>query len=106
MCDTERRAEIARLNDAFRHAGGGPIVLTAGIAALSDQMQEAILAAVKDFHDDADGEHRVGTLTVASHAVMWFILYHRHDHDDEEDADPADPDATGRVLVIMLEGEP
>jgi hypothetical protein len=108
MDDAARRAEVARLNDAFRHAGGGTIVLTAGIAALPISTREAIIAEIRGFrHADADdSEHRVGSVTVEGAEAMWFILYHRHDHTPEPDADPAALDTTGRALVIMLAGEP
>lgn len=106
MNEVERRAEIARLNDAFRHAGGGIIVLTAGIAALPIQTRDAILAAVRCCrHDGEDSEHHIGTLMTEGREVIWYILYHRRDPDPERDADPAAP-ATNRVLVVMLAGEP
>jgi hypothetical protein len=106
MCEAERRAAIARLNDEFRRTSGGPVMLTDGVCDLPDATKIAILGAVAAYEcPDPDGEHHVGTLAVEGHEVIWYIICHQHDRDADADIDPADPDSTGRLLVVMLAGE-
>lgn len=107
MSEGEGRANIARLNDEFRHAGGGVTILTAGLAALPTRTRDAITNAVRDVHHDApDSEHQVGSLLVDGHEVIWFILYYRRDRSCTADVDPMDALTTGRALAIMLAEEP
>ncbi|EZP73674.1 hypothetical protein BV96_01117 [Sphingomonas paucimobilis] len=107
--EATRRATIARLNDEFRFTGkGGEMFMTSGIAALPLADKLLILADVRYFADfnsanDPHGEHDCALLTVRSHTVIWKIDYLPADGLDE--ADPADPATTNRMLTIMLAGE-
>lgn len=101
---------IARLNDAFRKSfAGGPVVLSAGIAALPSVARAALIAAVRGFnHFDADNdphdEHDFGMVKVAAYCCLWKIdCYDR----DLRFASPdlADPAVTTRVLTVMLAKE-
>jgi hypothetical protein len=101
---------IRDLNDAFRRTFcGGRIMLTAGVAALGEQEQVAILDAVRTFADfdgdnDPHGEHDFGSFEQADQDYFWKIDYY-----DLAcvygSADPADPTVTTRVLTIMRADE-
>ena len=107
MCEAERRAAIARLNDEFRRVGGGPVMLTDGIRYLPNTSKIVILDTVAAYDcPDPDGERHVRTLIVEGHEVIWYIICHWHDRDADAGIDLADPDSTGRLLVVMLAGEP
>ena len=101
---------IRALNDQLRATGcGGAVVVTRGIAALSGQIQAAIIAAVRRFDDfsvanDPSGEHDFGLIEVAGHRVMFKIDYYAPSLCGHS-VDPADPLVTRRVLTIMLAGE-
>lgn len=63
MSTSKRAQQIAPLNDTFRATFiGGKVMLTAGIAALPETDQQAILQAVQQFNNftpdnDLYGEH-------------------------------------------------
>lgn len=105
-----RTNTIARLNDVLRTSlTGGKIVMTAGVAALTDISRARVLASVQTFSDfaqdnDPEGEHDFGAFEADGHACFWKIDYY-----DKQLAagspDPADPDLTTRVLTIMLRSE-
>ena len=101
---------IGELNDQFRTASsGGRVMMTAGIAALSEDTRREVLDRVRTFHaftpeNDPYGEHDFGSVEVEGKKVFWKI--------DAYDAamefgseDPADPSKTTRVLTIMLASE-
>jgi hypothetical protein len=98
------------LNDQFRTTGiGGRMLATAGIAALGDQRQSAILAAVASFADftadnDPHGEHDCACLEIEGHRIIWKIDYYDPAYRCHSD-DPANPAITRRVLTIMLAEE-
>jgi hypothetical protein len=103
--------EIRRLNDSFRRSlsGGGDHLLTAGIAALPAEDQDAILAKVIAFDtftedDDPYGEHDFGAFDHAGKRIFWKIDYYDQSLEYGSE-DPADPDKTRRVLTIMLASE-
>ena len=56
--DTKRQQKIRALNDAFRHSlSGGALMITAGIAALSPDLQQKIVNVVRAFDKfDADND--------------------------------------------------
>lgn len=70
MANTEKAAEVRRLNDRLRMTGeGGRIFITRGIQALDPQTVVNILAAVASFDafnrdNDPYGEHDCATLEV------------------------------------------
>ncbi len=105
-----RTDEIARLNDAFRTSlTGGRVMVTQGVTALDRQIQADILLAVKTFtaftaDNDPHGEHDFGFVRVDGHDLFWKIDYYDPtlNHHTE---DATNPNATLRVLTIMLTGE-
>jgi hypothetical protein len=110
MSEVLRRAEIARLNDRLRTGGeGGSIFMSAGIAALPAEMQDAIIRAVRQFSNfngdnDPHGEHDCAVVAVPGHRIIWKIDYFPID-DGGADPDPTDPASTKRVMTIMLAEE-
>jgi hypothetical protein len=101
---------VRELNDAFRRSfAGGRVTMTAGIAALTDDVRVEVLERVKTFDDftpdnDPHREHDFGAFEHAGHRVFWKIDY----YDAEMEAgseDPVDPSQTTRVLTIMLASE-
>jgi hypothetical protein len=103
----ERRQRIAIINDAFRRSlSGGKVMLTASIAALPSDVKALIIRKVSDFaqftaDNDPYGERDFGSFHVADHHVYWKIDYY-DEHMEFGSEDPADADATTRVLTIML----
>ncbi len=106
-----RAQRIAELNDNFRTSFiGGRVLKTAGIDALPEDDQAAILRKVRSFEDftednDPYGEHDFGAFEhPGAGRIFWKIDYYdRAGHAGSED--PADPAQTLRVLTIMLAGE-
>ena len=101
---------IAGLNDELRRTGrGGRAMMTAGVAALPEAEQGAILAAVRastafDPDNDPYGEHDFGAVEIGAVRVFWKI--DAYDRDLRFGSpDPADPVVTARVLTIMLAEE-
>jgi hypothetical protein len=101
---------IAELNDAFRRTfSGGRVMMTAGIAALTEDARQQVLSRVRAFDaftpdNDPHHEHDFGSFEAAGKKVFWKI-----DTYDAEmrfgSEDPADPSKTTRVLTIMLASE-
>jgi hypothetical protein len=107
MDSTEK---IRALNDALRNlTGEGRIYVTAGIAALSDMKQAAIMRRVFTYSDftpesDPHGEHDFGSFEHAGKTIFWKIdCYDRALKYGS--ADPADEAVTTRVLTVMLAEE-
>jgi hypothetical protein len=110
--------EIAKINDRFRVSLGlpalsggipGKAVMTAGIAALPQDDQAAILGKVREFSaftgdNDPHGERDFGAFDHGGRKVFWKIDYYAPDlrHGSE---DPADLSKTVRVLTVMLASE-
>jgi hypothetical protein len=100
--------KIRMLNDQFRsQLRGGRVVMTAGIVGRPDARQ--ILARVVYFRDfspenDPHGEHDFGAFDQAGAKIFWKIDYYARDLQGGSE-DPADPEATTRVLTIMLAEE-
>ncbi len=109
-CVQNRTTKIRALNDRLRETGaGGRIVMTQGVASLSQAAIGAILAAVADFeafsdNDDPYGEHDMGAIRVGVHRVFFKIDYYDANLMFASD-DPSDPTITQRVLTIMLTSE-
>ncbi len=106
---------VAAQNDAFRRAllpGATPsglpgrVVVTRSVAARGDAFVGAALRSVatdETFTEDNDphGDHTFGALTVEGARVWWKIDLHDRDlHFGSER--PDDPEATARVLTILL----
>lgn len=101
---------IAEMNDRLRTAGrGGFIVLTYGVRLLEDGAVERIVKAVRvfcDFNPDNNphGEHDFGVVYVNHHVILWKIDYYDPSLTLGSE-DPANEQATRRVLTIMLREE-
>jgi hypothetical protein len=106
LARTDRIRKIAELNDAFRSSfAGGRVVVTSGVAALSQPTQVDALRAVQAFTDftpdnDPYGEHDFGFFKAAGHEFFWKIDYYDPSLTRHSD-DAADPGVTVRVLTIM-----
>lgn len=106
----DRIATIRTLNDQLRTTGqGGRTVMTRGVMNLPTDFLVAVLRAVADFdafaeRNDPYGEHDCAIVEVAGHSVLWKIDYYDPGLDQHSD-DPADAEATRRVLTIMLAEE-
>jgi hypothetical protein len=102
--------KIRALNDAFRRTFiGGKVMMTAGIAALPDAAQAAVLDEVRKFDaftadNDPHGEHDFGSFEVDGRKIFWKIDYYDAAMEFGSE-DPADPSKTTRVLTIMLASE-
>jgi Protein of unknown function (DUF3768) len=111
MGTTQTKAErIRELNDRLRTTfTGGRVFTTDGVAALPDTMKVDILQRVRTFDQfDADNdphrEHDFGSFEIAGEQFFFKIDYYNRNLDGGSE-DPADPDATTRVLTIMLASE-
>ena len=103
-------ARIKLLNENLRiHGRGGTIVMSPGIRALHTDTIDAIMAAVRSFNDfnrenDPFCEHNSAHLVVEGIKVFWHIEY-RDSLGGEVSEEPENPDATDRVLTVMLAEE-
>lgn len=107
---TARAASVADLNDRFRRTfTGGRIVMTAGVAALSESARATLLAGVRGFDrfepgNDPHGEHDFGSVDHGGERFLWKIdCYDRALR--FASPNPADPAVTIRVLTIMRADE-
>jgi hypothetical protein len=99
--------KIALLNDAFRRTfRGGKVMMTSGVDELPDCVKAEALRRVATFSDftpenDPHGEHDFGSFTLVSRKFFWKIDYYDKQalHGSEN---PSDPEATTRVLTLML----
>lgn len=101
---------IRDLNDAFRRSfTGGKVMITAGVAAMTDELRAEVFGRVRTFDafnadNDPRGEHDFGNFEIDGRKLFFKI-----DHYDEAmefgSEDPADPTKTTRVLTIMLASE-
>jgi Protein of unknown function (DUF3768) len=105
------QATIIRLrNDNFRSIGiGGKVLMTRGIAALSEQDQSEIMQKVRAFDaftedNDPHHEHDFGAFTHDGRKVFWKIDYYDPPMTCGSE-DPADDEKTSSVLTIMLAEE-
>lgn len=112
-------AIIAQQNDVFRtsvtasvKAPGvppGKLVMTAGIAAQSDEFRAALIEALVafdafDVDSDPYGLHEMGVLEIEDERV-WFKI-DLYDENFEYGAEtPTDPKRTRRVLTLLLPSE-
>ena len=101
---------IRDLNDAFRQSfAGGRVMTTAGVAAMTEELQAAVFERVRTFKaftpdNDPHGEHDFGSFQVAGQKLFWKIdAYDVAMEFGSED--PTDPSKTTRVLTIMLASE-
>lgn len=110
-------ARIAELNDRFRRTGqGGRVYLTRGVISLPAPVILRVIAAVHSFSaftigNDPYGEHDFGSFVQDGKKIFWKIDYYQPTKEGEPDLDghsspdPSDPEATVRVLTVMLAEE-
>jgi hypothetical protein len=107
---TRTSKAIRELNDKFRTSSvGGRIVVTAGVAALSEHKLLALLQLVRSFDvfsadNDPYEEHDFGAIDFGDERYFWKIDY--YDRSMEAGSEnPADPASTTRVLTLMRADE-
>ena len=110
MKDKIKPLKIRELNDTFRRTfAGGRVVVTQGIGSLSGELNEKVLAAVRNFNNfhkanDPHHEHDFGSFNVAGKLFCWKIDYYDLAM-SQHSVDPANAEATIRVLTIMCADE-
>ena len=109
--DTKTKSNtIAKLHDTFRQTfSGGRVMKTDGVYALSDEFQQKLIAAVKAFSKFEKGndpycEHDFGSIKLEGATFFWKIDYYDLAM-SQGSVDPADDEATVRVLTIMCANE-
>ena len=109
----ERKEKVGRiraLNDELRvRLTSGMVIITAGVRTLGDDAVTCILVVVRNFDkfdvdNDPYGEHDFGALAVDGHQIFWKIDYYDKRLENGSD-DPSSPEATTRVLTVMLASE-
>ena len=83
--------------------------MSAGVAGLPLDVKAHVFIQVQSFADfnadnDPHGEHDFGSFEVAGEKFFWKIDYYDSEMMFGSD-DPADPEATTRVLTIMFAEE-
>ena len=102
---------IAALNDELRTTfQGGDILMTKGVAALSNATRVAVMTAIQSFDDfsednDPYKEHDFGAVEHEGERFFWKIDYYNKFNPDEGSYDPADPVVTNRVMTVMQASE-
>lgn len=105
--EVPRAETIARLNDQLRKKGmGGTIVITQNVMRISGFDAVALAAALANYDEfdsdnDPHGERDFGDLTFFGNNLLFKIDYYDLSMEFGSD-DPADPDATHRVLTVMM----
>ena len=103
----DKGKRIAELNDAFRKTGvGGKAMMTASVAALSNEVVACAVATMQTFNDfnednDPHEEHDCFIFEVAGERFMWKCDYYDKSMEFGSE-DPADPAKTTRVGTLML----
>ena len=105
-----RTENIRALNNRLRQQRiGGQVVVTPGVLALGTQVLLQIQDAVARFDafspdNDPHGEHDFGSVAVDGNTVFFKIEYL-----DQllrfHSPDPADPNVTRRIMILMLANE-
>jgi hypothetical protein len=102
--------KIRTLNDSFRQTfTGGRVMKTDGVAALDEEVQQKLVAEVKAFGtfekgNDPHGEHDFGSIKVGGATFFWKIDYFDLAM-SQHSIDPANAEATIRILTIMCADE-
>ena len=108
---THRDADkIRTLNDSFRQTFiGGHVMKTDGVAALEESIQSKLITEVKAFSkfekgNDPYSEHDFGAIKIVGQTFFWKLDYYDLAM-SQHSVDPANPEATMRVLTIMCADE-
>lgn len=108
--DDCRICTIRELNDQLRTTGvGGTILITRGIKERGETFVQVAIETMKTFADfspenDPHAEHDFGSIKVEGEPLFWKIDYYDKEMKFGSD-DPADPEATERVLTLMFAQE-
>ncbi|NEY91998.1 DUF3768 domain-containing protein [Tabrizicola oligotrophica] len=103
-----RTTTIRSMNDRARSTFiGCRVMITQGVQALNDVA--AVLERVRTFDafdgdNDPYGEHDFGSFIHNSETIFWKIDYYDRTLTAGSE-DPADPEATIRVLTVLLASE-
>lgn len=102
---------IAELNDRFRTGDRtlGQYMMTVGVQALPVDKQLKLMRLVQNFDqftpdNDPYGEHDFGKVTLDGDEFFWKIDCYDPTNTRHSD-DPASPNATRRVLLLMCTDE-
>jgi hypothetical protein len=110
MSKGDKSIRIRELNDLLRRTfTGGKVVMTDGVAALSEGNLALLLEKVRSFDkftndNDPYGEHDFGSVELEGVTYFFKHDYYAPDMDGGSE-DPADPTKTTRVLTIMRADE-
>jgi hypothetical protein len=110
MSKSDKSGRIRELNDLLRGTfTGGRVVMTAGVAALSEDKLTLVLERVRRFDEfskdnDPYGEHDFGGVEIGGQTYFFKVDYYAPDMEGGSE-DPADPTKTTRVLTIMRADE-
>lgn len=101
--------KIRQLNDQMRTTLKGHVVVTAGVANLTDAEKVAAVCAMRDFSDfseenDPHQEHDFGSFKIDGKTFFFKFDYYDKQM-DYASPDPANPAVTQRVLTLMLAEE-
>jgi hypothetical protein len=104
----DRTTKIRNLNDLARTTFlGCRLMITSGIRAMEGL--DAVLGKVRNFDDfsednDPYAEHDFGSFRHHGETIFWKIDYYNRTLTAGSE-DPANPEATIRVLTVMLSSE-
>ncbi len=110
MSSNDNVTRIRELNDRLRTTRqGGKVLMTAGIDALGPLAVAVILGEVAVFNsftgdNDPYHEHDCVSMTIEGVKVMWKIDYYDKSF-TYGSPDPSDPEATSRIMTVMLAEE-
>lgn len=109
---------IAEQNDTFRSQAKksdarsplqGKFSMTLRVAAMEEESLKRLILLVRDFdnftpENDPHGEHDFGAIEFEGETYFWKIDYYDLEYEFGSE-DPANPDITRRVLMLMLASE-
>lgn len=104
------RDRIRQLNDHLRQTfTGGRVMMTSGVEALEPGAKAELIAAIRSFdrfdrRNDPHGEHDFGAVEIGGEKFFFKVDYYDLAM-SQHSVDPANPDATIRVLTIMRADE-
>lgn len=110
MDKATNKARIRELNDNFRTTfTGGRVMMTSAVKEFADDARNRLIEAVRGFTtfsqcNDPHGEHDFGAVEIEGTKFFWKIDYYDLAM-GQHSVDPANPDATIRVLTLMRADE-
>lgn len=106
----QETGSIRHLNDLLRrNPQTGVAVITPGVAALGQEAVRRIFQTISTYDEfceanDPYGEHDFGSFDANGETIFFKIDYYSVDL-NAASPDPADPDMTKRVIMIMTSAE-